>query len=160
MCQKISDGLHKSIKGRKFCISVHQCESIADVVKTRIDISVDFIIFAFDSRAAHTLSEVRDINLYANYLLYIVLKILSFRVLLFVHKLLLIDYYFKVEANIAILDEYYIISGVTCLVNCNGVFNVMGLIHKSKKLCHKYNIRYLSANVFVSLQIRNYMGYS
>jgi len=58
---------------------------------------------------------------------------------------------FKIEANIAIIDEHYIISGATCLVNCNGIRNVMGLIHKSKALCHKYNIRFLSANVFVRI---------
>lgn len=110
LCKKISDGLHQSVKGRKLCISVHQCESVADVITAKIDISVDFIIFTFDSRAAHTLVEVED--------------------------------------NIAIIDEYYVLSGVTCLVNCNGMLHVMGLIQKSKKLCHKYNIHFLSANVF------------
>ncbi|RLU24377.1 hypothetical protein DMN91_002465, partial [Ooceraea biroi] len=53
-----------------------------------------------------------------------------------------------VEANVALVDEYYVISGATCLINCNGMSNVMGLIHKSKKLCHKYNVRFLSANIF------------
>lgn len=61
MCQKISNGLYQSAKEKKWNISVHQCESIADVIKAKIDISVDFIIFAFDSRVAHTLSEVRNI---------------------------------------------------------------------------------------------------
>lgn len=61
MCKKISDGLHQSVKGRKLCISVHQCESVADVITAKIDISVDFIIFTFDSRAAETLVEVRSI---------------------------------------------------------------------------------------------------
>lgn len=61
--------------------------------------------------------------------------------------------YFKIEANIAIIDEYYIISGATCLVNCNGMSN-MGPIHKSKELCHKYNIRFLSTNTSVSFHIK------
>jgi len=63
---------------------------------------------------------------------------------------------FQVEANLATIDEYYIISGAACLVNCNGISNVMGLIHKSKKLCHKYNIRFLSANISVSLYSKLY----
>lgn len=58
LCKKISEGLHQSAKERKWHISVHQCESITDVIKARIDISVDFIIFAFDLRASYTLSEV------------------------------------------------------------------------------------------------------
>ncbi|CAL1673051.1 unnamed protein product [Lasius platythorax] len=110
LCHRISEGLHQNARERRWHISVHQCESIADVIKAKIDISVDFIIFASDLRAAYALSEI--------------------------------------EANIAIIDEYYIISGATCLINCNGMCNVMGLIHKSKALCHKYNIRFLSANVF------------
>lgn len=108
LCQKISEGLYLSAKERKWQISIHQCESITDV-KTRIDISVDFIIFPFDLRASHTLLEI--------------------------------------EANIARIDEYYVLSGAVCVVNCNGISNVMGLIHKSKKLCHDYNIRFLSANI-------------
>lgn len=54
----------------------------------------------------------------------------------------------EIEADIATIDEYYMVSGATCLVNCNEIFNVMGLIHKSKELCHKYNIRVLSAYIF------------
>ncbi|KAH0956707.1 hypothetical protein HN011_007606 [Eciton burchellii] len=110
LCQKISNSLHQNALERRWQISIHQCESIADVIKTRLDISVDFIIFAFDSRTVHTLSEV--------------------------------------EVNITLIDEHYIISGAACLVNCNGISNVTELIHKSKKFCHKYNIRFLSANVF------------
>ncbi|XP_025161442.1 uncharacterized protein LOC109503591 [Harpegnathos saltator] len=109
LCQKISNSLHQSAKEKKWDISVHQCESISDVIKAKIDISVDYIIFAFDSRVSHTLSEV--------------------------------------EANITVIDEYYIISGVTCLVNSNGISNI-GLVHKAKELCHKYNIRFLSAKIF------------
>ncbi|EFN68407.1 hypothetical protein EAG_10380 [Camponotus floridanus] len=119
LCHKISEGLHQNARERRWHISVHQCESIADVVKANIDISVDFIIFASDLKVAHALSEI--------------------------------------EANIAIIDEHYIISGATCLVNCNGIRNVMGLIHKSKALCHKYNIRFLSANVF-DMQACIYLG--
>ncbi|KAM0736826.1 hypothetical protein ACS0PU_006475 [Formica fusca] len=119
LCHKISEGLHQNARERRWNISVHLCESIADVVKAKIDISVDFIIFASDLRAAHALSEI--------------------------------------EANIAIIDEHYIISGATCLVNCNGMCNVMGLIHKSKALCHKYNIRFLSANV-LDMQSCIYLG--
>ncbi|XP_029167580.1 uncharacterized protein LOC114938024 [Nylanderia fulva] len=63
----------------------------------------------------------------------------------------------EIEANIAIVDEYYVISGATCLVNCNGICNVMGLIHRTKALCHKYNIRFLSANVF-DMQACVYLG--
>jgi len=56
---------------------IYQYESIADVVRAKIDISVDFIIFASENlKVAHALSEI--------------------------------------EANIAIIDEYYIISGATC----------------------------------------------
>ncbi|KAL0121198.1 hypothetical protein PUN28_008702 [Cardiocondyla obscurior] len=109
LCRKISEGLHQSAKEKKWHICIHQCESITDVIKANLDISVDYIIFAFDLRATYSLLEV--------------------------------------EANIAIIDEYYIISGSACLVNCNGISNVMELIHKSKKLCHKYNIRFLSANI-------------
>ncbi|XP_072750718.1 uncharacterized protein [Anoplolepis gracilipes] len=119
LCHKISEGLYQNAREKRLHISVHQCESIADVVKAKIDISVDFIIFAFDLRVAHALSEI--------------------------------------EANIAIIDEYYIISGATCLVNCNGMCNVMGLIHKSKALCHKYKIRFLTANVF-DMEACTYLG--
>lgn len=58
LCQKISEGLHQSAREKKWQISIHQCESIADVVKAKIDISVDFIIFAFNLKASHTFSEV------------------------------------------------------------------------------------------------------
>lgn len=61
LCHKIADGLHRSATERKWSICVHQCESIADVVKTKIDICVDFIIFTFDTRAVRTLTEVRYI---------------------------------------------------------------------------------------------------
>ncbi|XP_036141619.1 uncharacterized protein LOC105831918 [Monomorium pharaonis] len=57
LCQKISEGLHQSARKRKWHISIHQCESISDVVKAKLDISVDFIIFAFDLRVSYTLSE-------------------------------------------------------------------------------------------------------
>ena len=60
----------------------------------------------------------------------------------------------KVEDNIAKIDEHYVISGAICLVNCIGVSNVIGMIHKSRELCQKYNIRFLSANVFVSLCLK------
>jgi len=68
LCQKISDSLHQNALKRRWQISIHQCESIADVIKARIDISVDFIIFAFDSRTAHTLSEVSSILLHFNFI--------------------------------------------------------------------------------------------
>lgn len=58
LCHKISEGLHQNARERRWNISVHLCESIADVVKAKIDISVDFIIFASDLRATHALSEV------------------------------------------------------------------------------------------------------
>lgn len=64
---------------------------------------------------------------------------------------------FKVETNINLIDEHYIISGAVCLVNCRGISNSMGLTsHKSAKIREKYNIRFLSANVFVSLYIYIY----
>ncbi|XP_078048222.1 uncharacterized protein LOC144475807 isoform X2 [Augochlora pura] len=54
----------------------------------------------------------------------------------------------EVETNINLIDEHYIISGSTCLVNCKEISSSMGLIsHKSAKLRNKYNIRFLSANV-------------
>ncbi|XP_018397160.1 PREDICTED: uncharacterized protein LOC108775328 [Cyphomyrmex costatus] len=109
LCQKISQGLHESAKERKWEICVHQAESITDVVKTRIDISVDFIIFPFDLKISQTLSEIK--------------------------------------ANIVRIEESFVLSGAVCVVNCNGVSNVMGLIHEAKKLCHNYNIRFLSANI-------------
>lgn len=58
LCHRISEGLHHNARERRWNISVHQCESIADVVKAKIDISVDFIIFASDLRTVYTLSEV------------------------------------------------------------------------------------------------------
>jgi len=67
LCQKISNSLHQNALERRWQISIHQCESIADVIKARLDISVDFIIFAFDSRTVHTLSEVSFILLYFNF---------------------------------------------------------------------------------------------
>ncbi|XP_011629686.1 uncharacterized protein LOC105422128 [Pogonomyrmex barbatus] len=109
LCDKISKGLHQSAKKRKWHICIHQCESIVDVIKAKLEISVDFIIFAFNLRILNTLSEI--------------------------------------EANIAIIDENYITSGAVCLVNCNGISNVTGLIYKSKNLCHKYNIHFLSTNI-------------
>ena len=57
----------------------------------------------------------------------------------------------EVEANINLIDEHYITSGAVCLVNCKGISNIMGLTsHKSTKIRDKYNIRFLSANVFKS----------
>ncbi|OAD58725.1 hypothetical protein WN48_10413, partial [Eufriesea mexicana] len=55
----------------------------------------------------------------------------------------------EVETNISLIDEHYIISGAVCFVNCQGISNIMGLTsYKSAKIREKYNIRFLSANVF------------
>ncbi|XP_050582392.1 uncharacterized protein LOC126918493 isoform X1 [Bombus affinis] len=65
----------------------------------------------------------------------------------------------EVETNISLIDEHYIISGAVCLVNCRGISNIMGLTsHKSAKIREKYNIRFLSANVFkpqICVQLSN-----
>ena len=58
---------------------------------------------------------------------------------------------FEVEANINLIDQHYITSGAVCLINCKGITNIMGLTsHKSTNIRDKYNIRFLSANVFKS----------
>ncbi|XP_033321503.2 uncharacterized protein LOC117217776 [Megalopta genalis] len=63
LCQKVSQGLHQSVKGRQWNIVVHQCEFVSEVVKVEVDITVDFIIFVFDWRF-QSLSEVEaNINL-------------------------------------------------------------------------------------------------
>ncbi|KOC62954.1 hypothetical protein WH47_04852, partial [Habropoda laboriosa] len=55
----------------------------------------------------------------------------------------------EVETNINLIDEYYIISGAVCLINCKGISNIKGLSsHKSAKIRDKYNIRLLSVDVF------------
>ncbi|XP_043520310.1 uncharacterized protein LOC122534074 [Frieseomelitta varia] len=65
----------------------------------------------------------------------------------------------EVETNISLIDEHYIISGAACLVNCRGISNIMGLtFHKSAKIREKYNIKFLSANVFkphICIQLGN-----
>lgn len=59
---------------------------------------------------------------------------------------------FKVETNICYIDEHYINSGAVCIVNCQGISNIMGLVsQKSSIICDKYNIRFLSTNIFVRL---------
>lgn len=64
----------------------------------------------------------------------------------------------EVETNISLIDQHFIISGAACLVNCNGITNIMGLIfHKSRKIRTKYNIKFLSANVF-NLQACSKLG--
>lgn len=111
LCHKVSEGLHESAKERKWHIVVHQCELIDEVIRLNLNLSIDFIIFVFDWKTTHSLSEV--------------------------------------ETNISLIDEHYIISGAVCLINCRGISNSMGLTsHKSAKIREKYNIRFLSANIF------------
>ncbi|XP_076176356.1 uncharacterized protein LOC143151264 [Ptiloglossa arizonensis] len=55
----------------------------------------------------------------------------------------------NVETNICYIDEHYINSGAVCIVNCQGISNIMGLVsQKSSIICDKYNIRFLSTNIF------------
>ncbi|CAK9818942.1 hypothetical protein ANTPLA_LOCUS10007 [Anthophora plagiata] len=121
MCHKVSEGLHESAKERRWHIKVHQCESVTQITQSHSNLSIDFILFLFDWRAVHSLTEV--------------------------------------EININLIDEHYIISGCVCLINCKGISNIKGLTsHKSTKIRDKYNIRFLSADVFkpqVCIQLGN-----
>ena len=64
LCHKISKGLHKSAKRRKWHIVVHLCEFITEVAKVNLNVSADFIIFVFDWRTTQSLYEVEaNINL-------------------------------------------------------------------------------------------------
>lgn len=53
-----------------------------------------------------------------------------------------------VETSINQIDQHFIISGAVCLVNCNGVSNLALNSHRSMKIRDKYNIRFMSANVY------------
>ncbi|KAJ8680528.1 hypothetical protein QAD02_016315 [Eretmocerus hayati] len=55
----------------------------------------------------------------------------------------------KVEDNIRLLDEFFIISGRVCLVNCYGESNTMGLsCHKANGLSEKFCLKLYSANIY------------
>ena len=60
--------------------------------------------------------------------------------------------FFQVEAGIHKVDEFYIISGRVCLINCYGAPNTMGLTCQSaNRLTQKYCIRLFTANVYVRI---------
>lgn len=59
LCDKIYELLQKSYHNRGYKISVHKCESIADVLRYKPDLHVDFVICAFDSRIRENVEEVR-----------------------------------------------------------------------------------------------------
>ncbi|XP_017891179.1 uncharacterized protein LOC108631617 isoform X2 [Ceratina calcarata] len=120
LCRKVSEELQESAKERKWRIVVHQCETVADVIKSKLNIGVDFIVFVFDWRISQTLSDV--------------------------------------EKNLRLIDEHFIVSGAVCLVNCTGILSFVGKTsHKIVQIRNKYNIHFLSANVFKSL-IRVQLG--
>ncbi|XP_014213968.1 uncharacterized protein LOC106643375 [Copidosoma floridanum] len=111
LCDKLFEVLQKTYQSRGYRIAVHKCENIADILRTKPDLHVDFVVFPFDSRISKQVDEV--------------------------------------ESNIWLLDEFFVVSGRVCLVNCYGSPNTMGLMcHSANKLKDKYRLRLLSANVY------------
>lgn len=114
LCQKVYEGLLESARERNWYIVVHQCETIVEIIKSKLNIGIDYIIFLFDGRTSKSLSDV--------------------------------------EENLSVVDEHFIVSGAVCLVNCKGISNFMGRTsQKVAEIRNKYNIHFLSANVFDSL---------
>ncbi|XP_011308707.1 uncharacterized protein [Fopius arisanus] len=60
ICEKITDSLHLAAKNRKCRLVVHQCEAVSQVVKSRTNLAVDFIVFAIDGQVTHSISEVES----------------------------------------------------------------------------------------------------
>lgn len=58
LCDKISDALHVAAKEKKCQIVVHQCEFIAEVLKPKSNLAVDFIIFVIDGQTTQSINEV------------------------------------------------------------------------------------------------------
>ncbi|XP_011506362.1 PREDICTED: uncharacterized protein LOC105368907 [Ceratosolen solmsi marchali] len=111
LCDKIFEALETTSKIRKYRIAVHKCECIYDILRSKPDLQIDFIIFAFDGRISQRVNEV--------------------------------------ERGINLLDEFFVISGRICLVNCYDLPNNMGLIgHTANRLRDKYCLRLISANVY------------
>ncbi|XP_066590553.1 uncharacterized protein [Prorops nasuta] len=56
----------------------------------------------------------------------------------------------EVETSINFIDEHYLISDCTCLINVAGIsYNLLGFIHaKLRSILSKYNIHYMSENIF------------
>ncbi|OXU29165.1 hypothetical protein TSAR_005667 [Trichomalopsis sarcophagae] len=118
LCDKVFEVIQGSTRNRKYLIAVHKCESVSDILRSKPDLHVDFVVFAFDGRISHHVSEV--------------------------------------EKNISLLDEFFIISGRACLVNCYGSPNTMGLMgHTANRLRDRYCLRLLSANVYNSEGLKN-----
>ncbi|XP_058803273.1 uncharacterized protein LOC131671100 [Phymastichus coffea] len=118
LCDKVFAVIQNTIRDRNYRITIHKCESIADIIRVKPDLHVDFVIFAFDGRINHSVNEV--------------------------------------EKNINLLDEFFIISGRICLVNCYGLPNTMGLMcHSADRLREKYCLRLLSANVYSPQGLEN-----
>ncbi|XP_012273235.1 uncharacterized protein LOC105695840 isoform X2 [Orussus abietinus] len=60
LCEKIAESLHENAKERNRRVAVHQCESVTEVLQARPNLGVDFIIFAFDCRVRHALSQLEE----------------------------------------------------------------------------------------------------
>lgn len=55
----------------------------------------------------------------------------------------------QIEKDLTLIDDDFIISNACCLVHGSGVLEIMGLMfHYLNEIRNKYNIRFLSANVF------------
>lgn len=55
----------------------------------------------------------------------------------------------EVEENIGLIDEHYSITSRTILIHCNGLPNIRcPSFDRARSLCDKYNLRFMSANVF------------
>ncbi|XP_057322424.1 uncharacterized protein LOC130665832 [Microplitis mediator] len=58
LCEKVSQSLHQSAREQNTRITVHQSESITQILQHKISLATDFIIFIINGEASHTVLEV------------------------------------------------------------------------------------------------------
>ena len=68
LCDRVYEVVQKATRSRAYRIIAHKCESVADIVRVRQDLHVDFVVFAFDGRINHLINEViieRSLRVYS-----------------------------------------------------------------------------------------------
>lgn len=75
LCEKITSALHHAAREIKCRIVVHQCEFIAEVLRLKPELGVDFIIFAIDGRVNQSVAEV--LLLYFIFFFFSILKFIE-----------------------------------------------------------------------------------